>query len=259
MSSLLQPGGISSPTPSNASSTAGHKRKRPLPAAQQDPQFREVHDWRTHMHFAVEFLKLENKAYTFDEIINYLSLQHDAEKRNKVYNGLTKGNPLVQLEKGPKGQLLYRFKPKHNVRSADQLRTYLSKRTDARGIAVKDLKEGWPEAIEEINRLEKEGHILVVRHKKPPQDPKTVWHNDASLKTETDSPFKEMWHKIPLPANPDELRQKLEAAGIKPTSAPKEVVKAKQKEKKKKGPRKSGKTTNAHMVGILRDYSHKRK
>jgi transcription initiation factor TFIIE subunit beta len=139
------------------------------------------------------------------------------------------------------------------------LRTMLSKQTHAVGIPVRDLKDGWPNAIDAINKLEKEGHIMVVRHKKD-QTPKAVWHNQVGLATtKIDDNYKTMFNRVQIPSNPDELRTKLDSAGLKPTSKPKAIVKAPEEKKKKKAARKSGKQTNLHMQGILKDYSHKRK
>jgi transcription initiation factor TFIIE subunit beta len=66
-----------------------------------------------------------------------------------------------------------------------------------------------------------------------------------------------MWQKIKLPPK-DELPAELVKLGHKPTSADpssigaKKVAVQKQKKKSKRG----GRTTNTHMMGILRDYSH---
>lgn len=74
-----------------------------------------------------------------------------------------------------------------------------------------------------------------------------------------DAEFKSEWHKIQIPANPDDLRNSLLSAGLKPSSAPREAAVAKSKEKKRKAPRRGGKQTNTHMASILKDFSHMRK
>lgn len=74
-----------------------------------------------------------------------------------------------------------------------------------------------------------------------------------------DADFKNEWHKIQIPPNPDDLRNSLLAAGLKPSSAPRQVDASKPKEKKRKAPRRSGKQTNSHMTNILKDFSHLRK
>lgn len=71
--------------------------------------------------------------------------------------------------------------------------------------------------------------------------------------------FKHEWHTIQIPPNPDDLRNSLLSAGLKPSSAPREVTATKPKEKKRKAPRRGGKQTNTHMANILKDFSHMRK
>lgn len=62
-----------------------------------------------------------------------------------------------------------------------------------------------------------------------------------------------------MPANAEDVRIDLDKAGLTPTSQIKEKVIVKTKEKKKRAPRKGGKTTNTHMEKILKDYSGTRK
>jgi len=157
------------------------------------------------------------------------------------------------------GRTLFSYRPKYPVRGPDSLKAFLQKRTDMRALLVQDLKDGWPDAAKGIDLMGQRNEVLVTRHKKDPFLPKAVWPNDPSLRLDMDANFRKKWHEILLPANPDELRNKLEAAGLKPTSAPREMVKAGPVQKKKKVARRGGKTTNTHMAGILRDYSGMRK
>ena len=112
--------------------------------------------------------------------------------------------------------------------------------------------------MDSINKLEKEGKLLVTRNKKDGQA-RMVWPDDPSLTIHIDDEFKNIWHKIKLPAA-DALADELEREGLTPTNKARGVkAKPKVQEKKTKKPRKSGKTTNTHMIGILRDYSHLKK
>ena len=128
----------------------------------------------------------------------------------------------------------------------------------AKGINVKELKDGWPGCLDAIDSLEAEGRILVTRHKKD-QSPKMVWANDPSLLHIVDNEFKELWHRIVVPQSTADLRKSLIEYGLTPTSVVKTPVPVKQKEKKRKGARRGGKTTNTHMLGVLQDYSHLRR
>jgi len=131
----------------------------------------------------------------------------------------------------------------------------LQSQTTMTGILVKDLKEGWPGVEQTIDKLEKEGKLLVTRNKKD-NHPKMIWANDPSLMHHFDDEFRQIWEKSKIP-DQQQVVEELEKAGMIPTNKHK-VVKPRPKieQKKTKKPRRTGKTTNTHMMGILRDYSH---
>lgn len=266
---------VPSPTASLSSATgkSDHKRKRGdafgagshgAPSSttvySQPQQTGMGHHLLTQIHYAVEYLKEKDRALSFTDITGYLSLQNVSEQDRRAIQQTLQSHRSVDYDRhGLDGQGSFRFRPKHNVRSAEELRRYLQQRTTAQGIPVRELKDGWSGAIEAISMLENKGEVLVTRNKKDNQ-PKMVWLNDPSLSLAVDDEFQTMWHEVRLPANPDELRGKLEQAGLKPTSAPKDGSMLKgQKREKKRAVRRTGKLTNTHMAGILKDYSHKRK
>ncbi|KAF2276931.1 general transcription factor spTFIIE beta subunit [Westerdykella ornata] len=249
-----------SPTPST-SSNSGVKRKRPdtTPASTVYSQPGETgtgHHVNTQFLYAQQFLKSEDqKWHTLEQITKFLNIpdHHIPE----LLRRLRSTHVVNRIEWDPVKDL-YRYKPKYNIRNSAQLKGYLQNQKSAAGLPVKDLKDGWPTAVEDINELEKKNEVLVSRHKKDAQ-PKTVWLNDPSLMHTMDPDFKAQWHQIALPENPDDLRKKLVTAGLKPSSAPKKIVAVGPKEKKRKAPRRGGKQTNTHMAGILKDFSHLRK
>lgn len=168
----------------------------------------------------------------------------------------------------------YAFKPLHNIRSAQQLLTHLQAATTSQGLSVKELKEGWANAIQTIDELERNRDILVTRTKKDGQA-RMVWINDKTLDVNVDegrpfitqnamtgvltqylfTEFKTIWTKVVIPP-PAELPGELEKAGLKPTSVDPATIKkamAKDNSKKQKKPRR-GRITNTHLVGMLRDY-----
>lgn len=193
---------------------------------------------------------------TFRELTEYLSIKpHETDLRSQLLQIFQDpGQPRIQWN----GKDLYSYRPKNNVRSAEQLKGFLQNQKAALGLSVKDLKDGWSNAAESIEAMEKRKELLVTHNKKD-GSARTVWINDPTLMHTVDEEFQNEWHKILLPANLDDLRNKLVAAGLKPSSAPREIVASKPKEKKKKAPRRGGKQTNTHMQAILKDYSHKRK
>lgn len=122
-------------------------------------------------------------------------------------------------------------------------------------MSVRELREGWPDVELTINQLEKESKLLVTRNKKD-DHAKMVWANDPSLMQHFDDEFRQIWDSVKVP-DLQHVTEELERAGITPTSKNK-VIKQRPKfeQKKVKKPRRSGKTTNTHMMGVLRDYSH---
>ncbi len=205
--------------------------------------------------FAVTFLKAKDKPQTLDDIIGYLSLQRKEENHKSSLKKIFQNHDKIEFDRtGAGGKGTYRFRPIHNIRSKDELLGFLQRQTTAQGLSVRDLKDGWPSAEEAIDALEEDGKLLVTRNKKD-SHAKMVWPNDPSLTLPVDSDFHSLWHKVRLPEASD-LTIELERVGLTPTSKSKTgPVKPKEKEKKRRNPRKGGKVTNTHMDNILRDYS----
>lgn len=263
-----------SPTPSNSSQT---NKKRPRPDANA-PVYSQPENTNsglatmTRVTFALEYLKEKDKSMTFEDVFNHLSIQitdgpgakpKPAPKGGRDWKLLTtilQRHDKVEYDPtGFKGQGSFRYRPKHNVRSGEELKGLLQRQTSSVGIKVSELKDGWPGAIDAINELDKKGEILVTRNQKTGQ-PLLVWQNDPSLSHSIDDDFRSMFLSIALPANPDDMRSRLEAAGLKPVSAPREAKPLNQpQKKKKKAPRKGMKTSNTHMLNVFRDYSDKKK
>ncbi|KAF1814041.1 hypothetical protein P152DRAFT_457402 [Eremomyces bilateralis CBS 781.70] len=210
--------------------------------------------------YAIDYLKEKDRPLTFDSIVAYLSLDHSddlRQLRGALRRALLEDPRVLYSRDGLAGKGSFEFRSKYGVRSQEQLLALLQKQSTAVGILVKDLKDGWPGAPAAIESLAAQGAVLVVRNKKD-NAPKKVWLDDASLRHPVDEAFRGMWDAVKLPANGEEVREKLEAAGLKPTTAKKVVQVVAPRERKRKAAR-GGRQTNTHMIGILRDYSHKRK
>ncbi|KAF2091139.1 transcription initiation factor IIE, beta subunit [Saccharata proteae CBS 121410] len=272
--SFLKPSGTNSPAPSMASDAS---KKRPRPAESvvysQPAATSTGTEWQTRVDYALRHIKEKDRAMTLDEVFNFLSIQVDDQSEStgrrtakvggpewKILGTILRRHDKIEYDKkGGNGAGTYRFRPKHNVRSAEQLATFLRVQPSSVGIKVKDLHDGWPGALDAIKELEEKGDLLVMRNTKT-QAPLLVWHNDRSLKKTIDNDLSKAWLDVALPANPDDLRIKLEAANLKPASQPKAPKAIQKTEKKKKRVQRKGtKMTNQHMAGILRDYSSKRK
>ncbi len=142
----------------------------------------------------------------------------------------------------------------YSIRSDEDLLSFLRSQQTAKGVSVKELKDGWNGCLDAIERLEKSNDIIVLRTKKE-NSPRLVWANRDVPLGQIEEEFVENWNKIKLPP-PPELPKCLEDVGLKPTSVdPATIKKAPKKanERKQKKPRR-GKITNVHMRGILKDY-----
>lgn len=258
------PASTPSPRPSTSVVSAPNsdlKRKRPDQLAEnasysQPADTGSGKEVMTQVVYAIDYLKSKDRPIGFNDIWNYLSIPANQQQHRAVLRRALVEHPKVDFDpNGIDGHPSFRFRPVHNVRSADELKGYLQRQPTAQGISVKELKDGWPTAIAEIENLESKGELLVTRNKKD-NTPKMVWPNDPSLALHIDQDFQDYWQKIKLPANPDDMRAELEKAGLTPTSQVKEVIKlGGAREKKKRISRKIGRSTNTHMTGILKDYT----
>jgi transcription initiation factor TFIIE subunit beta len=223
---------------------------------------------KTQMTFAVEYLKKKGDTKTITEIIDHLSLRgYDEEHKRELAEGL-RGHPRVDWK--PDASLseqtwktgTYAHRPIiPNVKDATSLLGHLQAKTDASGVSVKDLKDGWPDCEDTLAKLEQEHRILVVRTKKD-NLPRYVWPNDASLHHSVQPEFQAMWHRVPLPSI-DDMHRKLVSVGQKPTSEdPHKAAQgqaAKPKQQKRRAGKRIGKATNVHMAHLMQDYSGMRR
>ncbi|KAF9885205.1 hypothetical protein FE257_000656 [Aspergillus nanangensis] len=250
------PSATSTPTP--GSDAAKRKRHDADIVYSQPANTGTGKDIMTQVIFAIEHMKSKGIPLKFNDIVSYLSLQHRANDQGYVQalRSILQMHEKVQYDpSGANGEGTFSFRPPHNIRSAEQLLQKLQAQSTGAGMSVRELREGWPNVEDTINALEKEGKLLVTRNKKD-DHAKMVWANDPSLVQHFDDEFRQIWEKIKVP-DQQAVKEELEKAGITPTNKNK-VVKARQnyEHKKVKKPRRSGKTTNTHMMGILRDYSH---
>ncbi|KAM3416669.1 Transcription initiation factor IIE subunit beta [Cercospora zeina] len=215
----------------------------------------------TQVHYAIDKLKSNKlEPMTFDSLISYLSLPNDALKRKPLIKKALQFSERVEFipaERSASGKDSFRYRPKHPVTNGEELKSYLARQITAAGIPVKELKDGWPDCQKTIDRLEREHFLLATRNKKD-NTAKMIWPDSPAYHTEISEDFINFWTKTKLPATEGEIRNDLEKAGITPTSQVKEIKRNDMKKKERKKPnRRGGKTTNQHMLGILRNYDRK--
>lgn len=213
-------------------------------------------DARTNVVYATDRLKEKFPAsIPSQELIAFVLPSHkrNDEQAVKLLKTLLNVNPKVVFDAVTDS---YTFKPLHNISSADDLLRYLQSQETAMGIQVRELKDGWPNVEDTIDRLEKEHKLLVTRNKKD-NHPRMVWADDPSLIAPLDQDFKDIWAQIPLPTVEDTITQ-LTKMNYKSTGAPASEDQGQKVEKKKKKVRRGVKVTNVHMQGLFRDYSNQR-
>ncbi|TPX10237.1 uncharacterized protein E0L32_001434 [Thyridium curvatum] len=221
-------------------------------------------DISTKIVYAVEYLKNNGKPLALETVFSHLNVNREAESVQREVVSRLRNHPRITWKPDPNlseqawNSGTYEHKPViPSVKDKTSLLNYLQKLTDARGVTVKDLKDGWPTCEDALTELEKEHKILVVRTKKD-NHPKMVWLDDASLHHGVDDEFRALWGKVNVPSI-DDIVHKLSAVGQKPTSEDprlKVVDAPKEKKQKKRIQRRPGKTTNAHMNHLLKDFSH---
>ncbi|KAI9846232.1 MAG: hypothetical protein M1837_004221 [Sclerophora amabilis] len=218
----------------------------------------------TQVTYAVEYLKSKEVPQSLSQIISYLSLQGQAKTQRNIAMILQRHDRVDYVrsdDKEPRWDSgSYRYRPLHDIRSSTQLLSTLQSQPTAQGVSVRELKDGWLGADAAIDELEGRDQLLVTRNKKD-NHARMVWANDPSLSQHVDPEFQALWYKIKLPSK-DDTPQELSEAGLKPTSEdPRLKVNApsKGKDRKQKRPRRGGRTTNTHMLGVLRDFSSTRK
>ena len=213
----------------------------------------------TQITFATDHLKTKDMPLTLTDIISYLSLHNASESHKQNIGQILRTHHKVEYQaKNDGGEATYRYRPPHNIRSLEQMLGHLQSQHAFKGLSVKELRDGWPGVEDAIQDLEIEKKLLVTRNKKD-NHAKMVWPDDPSLALDIDEEFKLMWHKIRLP-EPGAVADALEKEGLTPANKSRGAKKLLTTQTKKtKKPRRGGKTTNVHMQGVLRDYSHLKK
>lgn len=212
-------------------------------------------DARTNVIYAVDRLrdKFPEPTTSSDLVTFVLPAHKRTEEHIELFKRFLLVHPKVTYDASSDS---YLFKPLHNIASADALLNFLQTQDSALGVNVRELKDGWPDVEETIDKLETQHKLLVTRNKKD-HHPRMVWIDDPTLDAPLDQEFKDIWSQIPLPSDEDIIKE-LRRMNHKSTGEPARTdLVAKPKEKKKKV-RRGAKITNVHMQGLFRDYSERR-
>ena len=213
-------------------------------------------DPRASVVFAVDRLKakLPQSVSTPDLLSYVLPLQalENEEAINKFKVWLQNHAKVTYIRATDS----WRYKPALPIFNEADLLTYLQNQDTALGVSVSNLKDGWPDVVETIDKLEAQSRLLVNRQKKD-NSARAIWANDPSLNAPLDQEFKDMWHNIPLPP-PEDVVRSLEREKLNPAGQVVVLSAEGPKKKKVKKVRRGAKITNVHMQDQFRDYSQQR-
>lgn len=211
-------------------------------------------DARTNVIYAIDRLKEKSpNSIPEEELVAYVlpAGRRDDTHQIALFRQFLALNEKVDHDPKTKS---YKFRPTHDIFTADDLLSALQKQTTATGINVRELKDGWPEVEDTIDKLEAQHKLLVTRNRKD-NHPRMVWIDDPTLNAPLDEEFKKIWENVQVLQH-KEVIPILEKEGFHPAGTvaePKKVAPV----QKKKAKRKSTKFTNTHMKGQLRDFSKK--
>lgn len=200
----------------------------------------------TRLHLAVEYIRKEDAPVPVQKLAAYLGF----DIRDTLLP-LLKEIDRIKYDVATNS---LEYMSLHNIRNLDDLLNFLRLQPTFKGVAVKELRDGWAGCMEAVAQLEEEDKVLVLRNKKE-NTPRLVWANFGGEIGTIEPEFVTLWNKIRIPGR-DLLYQALVDNLLKPTGAdPHEIIKKPQVQERKQKKARRGKITNTHMKGILKDYS----
>ena len=223
-----------------------------LPASFDADKF----DPRPSIVFAVERLKAKlPQTVSSPDLLSYVLPSQAVENQPAVavFKKYLQSHGKVTYNRATDS---WRYKPALPIFNEADLLTYLQNQETALGISVSTLKDGWPDVVETIDKLEAQSRLLVNRQKKD-NSARSIWANDPSLNSPLDQEFKDIFNGVALPTIEDTVRS-LEREHLNPAGQVVVLGPEAPRKKKVKKVRRGAKITNVHMQDQFRDYSQQR-
>ncbi|XP_047329488.1 uncharacterized protein LOC124932847 [Impatiens glandulifera] len=153
----------------------------------------------------------------------------------------------------------FSYKSKHAVRDKDQLLFLIRKCLE--GIAVIDLKDAYPNVMEDLQALKASGKIWLLSNFDSQED--IAYPNDPRLTIKVDDDLKELFRGIELPHDMIDIEKDLQKNGMKPATnttkrramAQVNGMSSKPKTKKKHEISKRTKITNVHLPELFKHFN----
>lgn len=150
----------------------------------------------------------------------------------------------------------FSYKSKHAVRDKDQLLFLIRKCLE--GIAVIDLKDAYPNVMEDLQALKAAGKIWLLSNFDSQED--IAYPNDPRVPIKVDDDLKQLFRGIELPRDMIDIEKDLQKNGMKPATntakrramAQVNGMPSKPKTKKKHEISKRTKITNSHLPELFK-------
>ncbi|XP_010434296.1 PREDICTED: transcription initiation factor IIE subunit beta [Camelina sativa] len=177
----------------------------------------------------------------------------DMHSNKAVFDSLSK-NPKAHYD----GRR-FSYKATHDVKDKSQLRSLVYKYLD--GIAVVDLKDAYPNVMEDLKALSESKDIFLISNSQ--ED--IAYPNDFKCEIAVDDEFKSLFRDIDIPNDMLDVEKELLKIGLKPATNTAErraaaqihgiSNKSKDKKKKKQEISKRTKLTNAHLPELFKSLN----
>ncbi|CAK7335492.1 unnamed protein product [Dovyalis caffra] len=198
----------------------------------------------------IDLLLETRQALTPQQINDHCYVDMNSNKA--VFDSLT-NNPKVHYD----GKRLS-YKSKHDLKDKNQLLVLIRKFPE--GIAVIDLKDAYPNVMDDLQALKAAGQIWLLSNFDSQED--IAYPNDPRMVIKVDDDLKQLFRGIELPRDMLDIEKDLQKNGMKPATntakrraaAQVQGISTKQKAKKKKHEiSKRTKLTNAHLPELFKN------
>ncbi|EOA19136.1 hypothetical protein CARUB_v10007807mg [Capsella rubella] len=203
------------------------------------------------MKLVIDLLFKTRQAYTADQINKACYVDMNANKA--VFDSLRK-NPKVHYD----GRR-FSYKATHDVMDKSQLLSLVNKYPN--GIDVADLKDAYPNVMEDLQALKDSDDIFWLTSKYTVSKEGIAYPNDIKYPFQVDNEFKALFCDMDIPNDMMDVEKELWKIGLKPATNTAErraaeqlhgiSNKPKDKKKKKQEITKRTKITNSHLPELF--------
>ncbi|XP_010541485.1 PREDICTED: uncharacterized protein LOC104814932 [Tarenaya hassleriana] len=242
--------------PSVSAATASAKPATPVKFSNETELYKQINSIRkapvgAQMKRVIELLLETRQALTPEEIKEVCYV--DMISNKAVFDNM-KNNPKVHYD----GRR-FSYKARHDAKDKSQLLSLIRKYPA--GIAVVELKDAYPNVMEDLQALKASGHIWFLSNADSQED--IAYPNDFRGQIRVDDELKHIFRNIEIPTDMLDVEKELQKNGMKPTmntvqrraAARIQGTSSKPKQKKKREISKRTKLTNAHLPELFQNLN----